>query len=275
MNTLGVLRKGDKGYYLADKEKNEVLLPYGEHTEGIRRGDELEVFVYKNTDSQLVASLVKPYILVEEFAFLTVKEISPEGAFMDWGLPEDLLVPAKYQRTAMRVHESYLVFLMEDEETGRLIGSCDTENNVFYDDIDVKVGEEVDILLTGFSDLGMNVIVNNLYKGLIFKSDIHQKIKRGQRMKGYVKNIREDGKLDILLRPQGYRKNIRKDSETLMSVLRKNGGFVEITDQSSPREIKEVFGMSKKAFKKALGNIFKKEWVDLYEDGIGLKKNHQ
>lgn len=274
MNTLKVVREENNGYYLSDGGKEEAFLPPGIYTGDIRQGDELEVFVYKDTDNQLIASLIKPYVLLEEFAFLRVNEVSPEGAFMDWGLPGDLLVPAKYQRTAMRPGESYLVFLMEDEETGRLTGSCDTDNNVFYDDIDLTEGEEVNLLLTGFSDLGMNVIINNMYKGLLFHSDIHQKIKRGQRLKGYVKNIREDGKIDVLLRPQGYRKNINKDSETLMSVLRKNGGFVEITDKSSPREIKELFGMSKKAFKKALGNIFKKEWVDLYEDGIGLKKKH-
>jgi predicted RNA-binding protein (virulence factor B family) len=272
INSLRVTHKDDTGFFLTDTNNNEVFLAASDYTEGIQEGDNQDVFVYKNIDNQVRASLTRPFIQLDEFAFLTVNEISPEGAFMDWGLPDDLWVPPNLQRTQMHTGESYLVFLFVDEDSGIIKGSCLTDENVFYDDIDVEVGEEVDLLLYGMSDLGMNVIVNNLYKGLIFNSDIHQKLKRNMRMKGYVKNIREDGKLDITIKPQGYRKVIGLDSNKILQVLKENGDYVEITDQSSPHEINQMFGLSKKAFKKALGNLFKRELVDLYEDGIGIKQ---
>ena len=270
INKLTVARATDFGNYLEDDAGNEVLLPNAYVTDDLNIDDEIEVFVYNDSEGRIVATTLKPYVQLEEFAFLQVKEVNKYGAFMDWGLPKDLMVPFAEQTKKMEGKKWYLIFLIKDEQTDRLIGSGKVNKFVNFKDIDVKQGDEVDLLLYKMTELGMNTIVNNIYKGLIFTSNIHKNIQPGDRIKGYVKQVREDGKIDILLEPIGYENSIDKNSGIILSVLKENNGFLDLTDKSAPEDIKHKLGLSKKAFKKGLGNLYKQKIVELNEDGIKL-----
>ncbi|MBU8893524.1 MAG: GntR family transcriptional regulator [Bacteroidales bacterium] len=270
INKLKIVRATDNGLYLEDVENNEVLLPNAYVTDDLKIDNDIEVFVYKDSEDRIVATTLKPYVQFEEFAYLKVKEVNDYGAFIDWGLPKDLMVPFAEQNEKMEEGKWYLIFLLEDEQTERLIGSAKVKDFVFFKDIDVKEGDEVDLLLYDMTDLGMNAIVNNLYKGLIFKSDIHKAIKPGDRIKGYVKEVREDGKIDILLEQPGYKHSIDNNSEIILSALKDNNRFLNLTDKSTPEEIKQILGLSKKAFKKGLGNLYKQKLVELNNEGIKL-----
>ncbi len=269
-NKLITARSTDNGYYLTDNDGNEVLLPNAYVADDLKIGDEIEVFVYKDSEDRIVATTLKPYVQFEEFAYLKVKEVNDYGAFMDWGLPKDLMVPFAEQTEKMKEENWYLIFLLEDEQTERLIGSSKVNEFTFTTEIDVNTGDEVDLLLYNMTELGMNAIVNNMYKGLIFKSDIHKNIKPGDRIKGFVKQVREDGKIDIILEPAGYKNSIDKNSDIILSALKENNGFLNLTDKNTPEEIKRILGLSKKAFKNGLGNLYKQKIVELNEDGIKL-----
>ena len=269
-NKLKATRATDNGVYLEDDEHNEVLLPNAYVAENLSIGDEIEVFIYRDSEDRLVATTLKPYVQLEEFAFLQVKEVNKYGAFMDWGLLKDLMVPFAEQPVKMEEGEWYLVFLLKDEQSQRLIGSGGVNEFVYSEEIDVKTGDEVDLLLYKMTDLGMNCIVNNMYKGLIFKSDIHKNIKPGDKIIGYVKQVREDGKLDIRLEPIGYENSIEQNSDIILSAINEKEGFLNLTDKSTPEDIKSTLGLSKKAFKKALGKLYKKKMIELKEDGIKL-----
>ena len=270
INKLTIARASDMGLYLADDNSNEVLLPNAYVTDDLKITDNIKVFVYKDSEDRIVATTLKPYVQLEEFAFLKVKEVNRFGAFIDWGLPKDLMVPFAEQAEKMKEGNWYVIFLLKDGLTDRLVGSGKVNKYLFYDEIDVNEGDEVDLLLYSMTELGMNAIVNNLYKGLIFKSNIHKNIQPGDRIKGYVKQIREDGKIDILLEPIGYENSIDQNSGIILSALKENDGFLGLTDKSIPEDIKDTLGLSKKAFKKGLGNLYKQKLVELSEDGIKL-----
>ena len=270
INKLTAARSTDNGYYLTDNDGNEVLLPNAYVADDLKIGNEIEVFVYKDSEDRIVATTLKPYVQFEEFAYLKVKEVNDYGAFMDWGLPKDLMVPFAEQTEKMKEGNWYLIFLLEDEQTERLIGSSKVNEFTFTTEIDVNTGDEVDLLLYNMTELGMNAIVNNMYKGLIFKSDIHKSIKPGDRIKGFVKQVREDGKIDIILEPAGYKNSIDENSDIILSALKENDGFLNLTDKSAPEDIKRILGLSKKAFKNGLGNLYKQKIVELNKDGIKL-----
>jgi predicted RNA-binding protein (virulence factor B family) len=270
INKLKVKRITDMGFYLVDEENDEVFLSNTPDIEKVNPGDEINAFVYKDLDNRTVATTAKPDILLDHFAFLKVSKTKKGDVFMDWGMPDDLLVPGDEQSQKMLADNWYLIFLLKDEETGNLIGSNKVNDFVFFDEIDLKKGEEVDLLLYKTTDLGMNAIVNNLYKGLIFTSDIHKNINPGERLKGYVKEVREDGNIDLLLEPLGYKGSIDKNSKIILDALSENDGFLELNDKSAPEDIKFVLGLSKKAFKRSLGNLYKQKLVEIYKDGIKL-----
>lgn len=272
INKLTAARSTDNGFYLTDNEGNEVLLPNAYVSNDLSIGDEIEVFIYKDSEDRIVATTLKPYIQFEEFAYLQVKEVNDYGAFMDWGLPKDLLVPFAEQTVRMEKGKWYLIFLLEDQQTERLIGSNKIKDFVFFKDIDVKSGDEVDLLLYEKTELGMNAIVDNMYKGLIFASDIHKSIKPGDKIKGYVKQVREDGKIDLLLEPLGYKNSIDKFTEIILSAIKENNGILKLTDKSTAEEIKDKLGLSKKSFKKAIGKLYKQRLIELSDEGIRLRK---
>jgi len=271
-NLLTILRASEPGLYLVDDNDDEVLLPNAYVTEEMKIGDELDVFLYKDSDDRPVATTLTPYVKLEEFAFLKVKEVNRFGAFLDWGLPKDLLVPFAEQLIKMEEGKSYLIFLIVDEESQRLIGSAKVNEFVYTDKIELKPGEKVDLLLYKMTDLGMHAIVNNNYHGLIFHSDLHRKIYPGDKISAYVKQVREDGKIDLSLNPIGFTNSIDKFSQIIIDALNENSGFMNLTDKTSPEIIKEMLGMSKKAFKNAIGNLYKQKLIELSDEGIKLKK---
>jgi len=185
-------------------------------------------------------------------------------------MPSDLMVPFSEQSGRLDEGNWYVFFILKDEKTGRLIASRRVNDFVFFENVDVKPGDEVDLLLYDRSDLGINVIVNNMFKGLIFNSDIHKNINPGDKIKGYVKQVREDGKVDVALEPLGYKMSVDKNSEIILNALKTNDGFLDLTDKSSPEDIKLKLGLSKKVFKKSLGNLYKQKLVELYKDGVKL-----
>jgi len=272
MNQLKVAKLSAAGYLLEDEESKDILLPNYNVVPKLKIGDTIEVFVYKDSNDRLNATTLKPTIELEQFAYLQVKDVNKTGAFMDWGFPKDLLVPYAEQTTTMHEGEWHLVFMLLDKETNRLIGSCKENEFVFFDEIDVEEGDEVDLLLFNRTELGMNAIVNNLYKGLIFNSDIHKEIRSGDTIKGYVKQVREDGKIDLLLEPLGYKKSIDPTTETILNKLMENDGCLYLTDKSNPNLIKEQLGLSKKAFKRGTGNLYKQKRIIILEDRIQLVK---
>jgi len=269
-NQLKVSKLTEQGYLLEDEESKDILLPNNDVTNKLEIADTIEVFVYKDSNDRLTATTLKPTIQLEQFAYLQVKDVNKTGAFMDWGISKDLLVPYAEQTVKMSKGEWHLVFMLLDEETNRLIGSCKENEFVFFDEIDIKEGDEVDLLLYSRTDLGFNAIVNNLYKGLIFNSNIHKDIKSGDRIKGYVKLVRDDGKIDLLLEPLGYKKSIDTTTETILHKLKENDGCIFLTDKSTPEEIKQQFGLSKKAFKRGLGSLYKQKSITILEDCIKL-----
>ena len=270
INKLKVVRKTDFGFYLQDENNDEVFLSKSMDTEEINIDDDKEVFIYKDAKDRIVATTSKPNIYLGEFAYLKVREISKHGTFMDWGLPKDLLVPYNEQSDNMKEENWYIIYMLKDEKNNRLIGSNKITKFLVFNNIDLKQGEEVDLLLYKMIDLGMNVIVNDKYKGLIFASDIHKNLNPGDKIKGFVKQVREDGKIDIVLEPIGYKLSIDKNSEIILKALKQNEGFLELTDKSSPEDINQQLGLSKKAFKRSIGNLYKQKIVEIYNDGIKL-----
>lgn len=270
--TLKASRTTDNGCYLADNEGNEVLLPNVYVQDHLKLGDDISVFVYLDSQERPIATTINPKIKADSFAYLEVKDVNNAGAFLDMGLVKQLLVPYSEQPVKMQPGEWYVVFCLVDEETNRLIGSAMIEDFLFTEELDVEVGDMVDVLFYKRSDLGMNAIVNDQFQGLVFESDIHQNIQVGDQLKAYVKNVRNDGKIDLSLQPQGYLKMIDQSSQSVLDMLHKNNGHFKYTDKSDPEQIRAVFGMSKKAFKKVLGNLYKQKIIRLEKTGTWLVK---
>lgn len=269
INKLKVDRITKFGTYLIDNGNEEVLLP-DDYEGEVNLDDEIEVFIYLNNNEEYVATTKTPKITVNRFAFLEVKDVNNVGAFIDIGIDKELLVPYAEQTEEMYVGSFYLVFMYLDEETNRLVGSCKENDFVFFDEIDIKREDVVDLLLYRRTENGINAIVNNLYKGLIFESDIHKEINLGDQLKGFVKNVREDGKIDLTLAPIGYKMEVDTTSKIILEKLREEDGVLFLTDKSTPEAIKSQLGLSKKAFKRSLGFLYKKKFILILEDSIKL-----
>lgn len=268
-NTLEILREAEQGLYIADNEGNEVLLPNRYVPESFKIWDKIEVFVYLDNEERLVAVTDRPYITKGEFGMLRCNAITNHGAFLDWGMVKELFCPFKEQAFKMKAGGWYLVYCYLDEKTGRLAASSKTNQFLDNKDLTVSQFEEVDVIISHPSDMGMNVIVNNTHAGLIFQEDIYKDLSVGDRMKGFVKKIRPDNKLDISLEKLGYRK-IEPNADKIMYELEDNGGYLKITDKSDPDLIKDALQMSKKTFKKAIGTLYKQRLIEIKEDGIYL-----
>ena len=268
-NTLEILRDTEPGLFLGDEEGNDVLLPNKYVPDEFEIGDKLDVFVYLDHEERLVSTTLKPHIKLEEFALLRCNYTNQFGAFLDWNLEKDLFCPFKEQAFKMRKGDWYLVFCYLDEETDRLVASSKTNSFLSNKELTVKQFDEVDLIVSHPSDIGMNVIVNELHLGLVYKDDIYKEISVGDRLKGIVKKVRHDNKLDISLSQIGYR-NIEPNAQVILEELEDNSGFLPLTDKSAPEDIKEALQMSKKAFKKAIGSLYKQRIIEIKEDGIHL-----
>lgn len=267
---LIMMRETDHGVYLENEEGDEVLLPNKYVPETWKVHDTLKVFVYLDHDERPVATTLKPKIKLDEFGNLTCVEVSKFGAFLDWGLEKHLLVPFKEQVIPMQRGERYLVFCYLDLETQRLAASSKVHAFVDNTELTVAPFEEVDLLVSNITELGYNVIVNQLHLGLIYNDDVFKPLKIGDSLKGFIKKIREDNKLDIALQRPGYR-SIEPNAQKILDKLKAAGGFMNVSDKSDPAEIKERLQMSKKSFKKAAGSLYKQRLIDIKEDGLHLK----
>lgn len=268
-HNLEIIREAEQGLYLADTEGNEVLLPNRYVPESFKIWDTLEVFVYLDNEERLVAVTDKPYIIPGEFAVLRCNQVTDIGAFLDWGMLKELFCPFKEQAFKMKKGGWYLVYCFIDEKSNRLVASSKTNQFLDNKNLTVQQFDEVDLIVSHPSDIGMNVIVNKRHTGLIFKDDIYQELSIGDRLKGVVKKVRPDNKLDITLGKIGYR-NIEPNAETIMHELEDNGGYLNLSDKSDPETIKEVLQMSKKNFKKAVGALYKQRLIEIKDDGIYL-----
>ncbi|WP_435579837.1 CvfB family protein [Gilvibacter sp.] len=268
-NTLTILRETDPGLYLGDAEENEVLLPHKYKPQQYAIGDAIEVFVYRDNEARLIATTLTPKAVVGEFAYLRCSQQTSHGAFMEWGIEKDLFVPFKEQARKMNPGSWYTVYIYIDPKTERLVGSSKTKKYLSNENITLKKYDKVDILITHITERGANAIVNGQHDGLIYIENIFEDIRSGDRLPAYVKKIRPDNKIDLLLQQEGYR-SIEPNAEFLLEELEMAGGFLAVTDKSDPETIKELLGMSKKSFKKALGSLYKARKVKIEEDGISL-----
>jgi predicted RNA-binding protein (virulence factor B family) len=268
-NTLTIDRDTKVGLFLTDG-KEDVLLPNKYVPKVFEIGEELTVFVYLDHEERPVATTLVPYIFLNEFSLLRVNYINQIGAFMDWGMEKDILVPFKEQARPMEKGKRYLVYLYMDEKTNRLVASSKTNQFLDNENITVEKGEEVDLIISHITEIGINVIINQKHKGLVYKDEVYDDaIRTGDKMKGYIKLVRPDGKIDVSLHKQGF-ESIEPNSEIIMNELRASRGFLRLNDNSNPEDIKTVLKMSKKTFKKAIGLLYKEKLIEIKDDGIYL-----
>ncbi|MFK7758170.1 MAG: S1 RNA-binding domain-containing protein [Flavobacteriales bacterium] len=269
-NRLRVVRHEEQGAYLADEEGIEVMLPANEVAPSVKEGDELNVFVYDGLFGSKKATLQKPKIALGEFAFLEVTSTEDVGVYVDWGMEKSLLVPPKQEGERMEEGESYIIYMYQDRESGKLYGSNKIEKRLSNEELTIEEGQEVDLMVQRESDLGFVVIVNHKHRGLVFENEVFTDLKKGDTMKGYVKKIQPENRLDISIRPLGYRAAIGPDTQMLLDALNESGGFLPLTDKSPPDLIMVELNMSKKAFKRAVGALYKNKQISIDENGIKL-----
>jgi len=267
-NELTILRFTTPGAYLGDELGNDVLLPGKYTTPDMEEGSIVKVFVYKDSEDRVVATTEDPLIYLDSFAFLRVKEVNAFGAFLDWGLEKDLMVPFKEQNKRMEEEKSYLVTLRLDDATDRLFAS--TKVNRYLEECQMPeiMDQEVNLLICDTTDLGVKVIVNDLYWGMVYRNDISRSVRRGQRMSGYVYFVRQDGKLDVRFEKPGFEK-FDEAAERLLDLL-KQKKVLRLSDKSSPDDIREQVGMSKKLFKQSVGKLYKARLITVSESAIVL-----
>ncbi len=266
-NTLNILRSSSVGLFLGDEDVDDLLLPNKYVPENYAIGDPIEVFCYLDHEERPVATTLKPFIRRNEFAYLRAAQVNEIGAFMDWGLEKHLLVPFKQQRDRMEEGRWYVVYCYLDDKSFRLVGSSKLDAFLDNSNLSLQPGEEVSLLVSRKSELGWDVIVNGSHKGLVFHSDVFKKIGVGDRLKGYVRAVRPDQKLDIVLEPPGFQSQISA-ADKIYNHLLSQGGFIGLHDKSDPDEIKKALQMSKKNFKRAIGTLYKERKIDIREDGI-------
>ena len=273
-NTLTILRETKVGLYLGLPEENkdpskDILLPIKYIPNEFEIGEEIIVFVYLDHEERPVATTLEPYILLNEFALLRVNYVNQIGAFMDWGMEKDILVPFREQARPMEKGKRYLVYLYMDEKTNRLVASSKTNQFLNNDPITVENGEEVDLIISHITEVGINVIINEKHKGLLYKNEVYDDLRTGDRIVGFIKNIRPDGKIDVSANKLGF-ENIEPSAKTILDELKASRGFLRLNDDSNPEDIKTVLKMSKKTFKKAIGTLYKEKLIEIKEDGIYL-----
>ena len=256
INSLEIARRTEQGFYLIDENGNEVLLPNRYITDDMNIGDTIDVFVYNDSEDRPIATTETPYAQVGEFALLRVKAVNSIGAFLDWGLMKDLLVPFREQRMRMIAGRSYIVYVYVDDESKRIVASAKLDKFLDNKIPEYKFRKKADILFVKRTDLGFKVIVDNLFSGMIYHDEIYQDINIGEHYTAFIKNVRPDGKIDLKLGDREV-KRVKGLADVIMDYIKANGGSMQITDSSSPEMIRAVFNCSKKDFKKTLGFLYK------------------
>lgn len=268
-NQLEVVKEVDFGVYLNGDEDGEILLPKRYVPEGTKPGDILNVFIYLDMEERLVATTLQPYVQVGEFACLEVAWVNQFGAFLNWGLMKDLFVPFREQKMKMQKGKRYVVYVHLDEESYRIVASAKVEHFLSTEKPDYQPGQEVEVLVWQRTDLGYKVIVENKFSGMLYHNEIFQPLEVGMRLTAFVKQVRPDGKIDLVLQKAGARK-VDDFSEVLWQYIKDNDGFTPLNDKTDAEVIYHTFGVSKKTFKKAVGDLYKKRRIILKEDGIHL-----
>lgn len=269
MNTLTVTSTQDHEVQLDGGEQGDIRLVEKYVSGRYRTGDVAEVFVYRDRDGQLLAITSKPYATVGQFVKLRVAAITSAGAFLSWGMKDDLLVPKSEQLSPMEMGKSYVVYVFLSKKTSRITASSRLDQFLGLRPPHYEEGEEVDLLLFDKTDLGYRAVINQSHVGMIYENEVFQKLSIGQHLKGYIHQIREDAKIDLRLQQAGYDK-VDAVSQAIVDVLKKNGGEVAVSDKSQPDEIYALFGVSKKVFKKAIGALYKKRLITITPSGITL-----
>lgn len=268
-NKLAVVKEVPFGLYLDGDDWGEILLPNKVVPKGTVIDDILDVFVYFDSEDKIIATTVRPRVQVGRCAFLKVIDVNPVGAFLDWGLDKDLLVPGPEQHRPMEKDKSYLVYVKQDNK-GRIIASSKLDHFLDKSPKRFKQGDEVSLLIAETTDLGNKVIINDTHWGLIHSADIFQNLGYGKKIQGYIKTIREDGKVDVVLRKMGQ-ENIGDLANRILTELQNKDGFLPLHDKSSPLDIKRAFGESKKSFKNAIGSLYKRGDITIEDNGIRLR----
>jgi predicted RNA-binding protein (virulence factor B family) len=273
INTLEVMRDTDYGLFLESKDSDEVLLPnaYVEEAD-MPIGALVDVFIYTDSEDRPVASTKYPYAILGEYGYFTVVDYKSYGAFVNWGLPKDLFVPLSQQKEYFTIGKKYILRVCLDEQSNRLYATQKIGKYFSRDTKSLKPNQEVDMLIVAKTPLGYKVIADNLYEGMLFDNEIFEELKKGDRKKGYIKNIRKDGKLDISLQPIGKKLKTNSAKETILEILQSRGGEVDFTYKSDAVEIKNLFGLSKKNYKRALTSLIESKEIELLSDSIRIKR---
>lgn len=269
---LTVSRISDYGLYLADEEQNEVLLPNRYISLTDKPGDEKEVFLYHDSEDRLVATTETPLLRVGEAGYLRVVDKTAHGAFLDWGLyGKDLFLPNRNQQGGIIAGRSYIVYLYEDSVTGRCVATCKLKSFINNDSITVAPRQEVDLLVASESPIGYRVIINNRHWGMLYRNQLFRPIAVGDRTKGYVRKLTEDNRIDVSLQQEGFAQ-VKNSAEVLLQLVRDNGGFLPLNDDSAPEEVNRLTQTSKKVFKRSLGMLLKRGAVTVDEQGIKINE---
>ena len=268
LNRLKIVKFVDFGLYLDEGDGVEILLPTREIPNEAEVGQELDVFIVYDSEDRLIATTRQPLAAVGDFALLKVVAVEEVGAFLDWGLPKDLFLPHREQSRSLRVGQRVLVYLYLDSSQ-RIAASMRLERNTDPEPGDYKLDQEVDLLIIGKTDLGYKAIIENRHLGVIYQNEVFQELEYGQRTKGFIKKIREDRKIDLALQRAGMT-DVDTIVDQILDQLRRKGGFLELNDKASADLIHDLFGVSKKKYKIALGGLYKKRWIQVDDDGIRL-----
>ena len=273
-NTLEVVKEVAFGMYLDGGEEGEILLPSRYVPQDCKVGDKLNVFIYLDNEERLVATTLTPLVQVGQFACLEVAWINQYGAFLNWGLMKDLFVPFREQKMKMQVGKKYVVHAHLDDESYRIVASAKVDRYLSKEVAAYQPGDEVRILIWQKTDLGFKAIIENQYSGLLYDTEIFQPLRTGMTLKAFVKQVREDGKIDLMLQKPGFEK-IDDFAKTLLDYIKEHNGHITLTDKSAAEDIYDTFYVSKKTFKKAVGDLYRKRLIVLHEDGISLATQKQ
>ncbi len=271
INKLKILKKISYKYILDGEEWGEIILADKSLPGKYKPGEELEVFIYKDRESVITATLDKPAVFPGEAGLLKVVAVNSSGAFMDWGLSNDLFVPYSEQKKEMKEGRSYVVYIIFNEEKGNIIGTSKIEKYLNKRDHTFSEGEKVNLLIYDTTEMGYKAIINNTYTGVLYKNEIFKPVTTGLKMNGFIKKIREDRKIDLCLEKPGFTK-VASISDKILIFLKQNRGILDITDKSDPQEIYNLFGVSKSTYKKALGTLYKKKIIEMDDKSIRLIK---
>lgn len=268
-NTLRVIKEVDFGVYLDGESEGEILMPIRYVPKNCQVGDSVDVFLYLDSEDRPVATTEKPYAQVGEFAMLRVKSVNKIGTFLDWGIMKDLLVPFREQKVTMLEGRSYLVYIYVDAESKRIVASAKLGKFLDKTMPEYVVGQEVDLVIESETDLGYKAIVNNLNWGILYENEVFEQLAKGLKIKGYIKKVRTDNKLDLSLHPLGYEK-VDPITQMILDELKKAGGFIPVSDKSEAELVYKIFGISKKSFKQAVGALYKRRLITIEIEGIRL-----